>query len=744
MNEVLQLIGKLDSKGRTKVAVGPAMIPAGKSISADKITNLSIDLEEVIAFWNKDTFGIIPLVRVTYVSTVAKSNRISKLLKDRSLQSINDQIVGAEFTDEAEPRHIITYRVSMDALRRSLVLIDKVKEIATKDFNGLITADDVAKINSGDISFNSDGVSKSTFTSVIKDCYYLDSISVKGPYEQKITENQLVSVYNTGLQYYELIRRIGPSFRPTDRFDEFTWVVTPEQFEKINSVAPYLISMQVKDIAEYPIIKRDTSAYEAISIPDPVDEPVIGVIDTLFSTDAYFSKWVEYHQELPDEIIEVEDFNHGTEVTSIIVDGPSLNKELDDGCGRFRVRHFGVSKDKRTSSLDIIRKIRQIVETNRDIKVWNLSLGSNLPISNNFMSPEGAILDQLQYENDVIFIIAGTNNNDNDYSFPPIGSPADSLNAITVNCIDYGDQPVSFTRRGPVLRFFNKPDVSTFGGVRKDKIQVYGPHGFRKVCGTSYAAPWIARKAAYLIHIMNLTKEAAKALLIDSAAGWKTDISNIALIGYGSVPTRIENIINSPDDEIRFFINGTSLAYDTYTSDIPVPYTKKGFPFRFKVTMCYTPRCHRNQGVDYTDTDLDIHFGRYNGTSLKSINNNEQGEPVFINLPEGKARSQFRKWDNVKHINEGLIDNPRHKKMAKDKGFFWGMSVKAIERLDDKPGRGMPFCAVVTMKSIDKVNRFDQFRQMCNTTHKWTVIPLSQNVMVETYHIAEEELEFEE
>ena len=744
MNEVLYLRGNMKSKAKAKKAIGPARIPRKTVVSSEKLEKLIGDLEDVISFWEKDDFGIIPLVRVTYIATVAKSNRISKLLRKNSAESINGQIVGAEFTNDKEARHVITYKVPISTLNDSLNLLQNVKKEMDMYFRGKVTSEDLEKVNANHKVIRTKSLSKSTFSSVIKDCYYVSAFSVKREESVKITDNQLITIYDTGIQYDELIKKFGNHFRPTDYLDELTWVVTPEQFSIINNIAPYLISMSVKDIAEYPVIERNIQDKQMLYIPDPTDEPTIGVIDTLFSKDVYFSKWVEYHQEIPEDIIKAEDYNHGTEVTSIIVDGPTLNKGLDDGCGRFRVRHFGVSQDRRTSSIDIIRKIRRIIEANRDIKVWNLSLGSNLPVSPNFVSPEGAILDQLQYEYDVIFIIAGTNNKAEDHSYPVIGSPADSLNAITVNSIDYGDKIVSYARRGPVLRFFNKPDVSAFGGVNEERITVYGPSGYRKVYGTSYAAPWIARKVAYLMHVMNMTKEAAKALLIDSAAKWNTDIRKITLMGYGSVPRRIEDIISTPDDEIRFFINGTSLDYDTYTSDIPVPYTAKGFPFRFKVTMCYTPRCHRNQGVDYTDTDLDIHFGRYNGTKITSINNNEQGEPVLLNLPEGKARADFRKWDNVKHINEGLIDNPRHKKMNADKGFYWGMSIKTIERLDDKPGHGMPFSVVITMKSIDKVNRFAQFKQMCETTHKWTVIPLNQEAMVETYHSAEAEVEFED
>ena len=39
--------------------------------------------------------------------------------------------------------------------------------------------------------------------------------------------------------------------------------------------------------------------------------------------------------------------------------------------------------------------------------------------------------------------------------------------------------------------------------------------------GTSFAAPWISRKLCYLIDVMGLPKEVAKALIIDAAAGWE-------------------------------------------------------------------------------------------------------------------------------------------------------------------------------------------------------------------------------
>ena len=202
------------------------------------------------------------------------------------------------------------------------------------------------------------------------------------------------------------------------------------------------------------------------------------------------------------------DYEHGTAVSYIIVDGPQGNPELADGCGRFRVRHFGVATNNGFSSFTVLKMIRNIVASNRDIKVWNLSLGSKLEIKPNFISPEAAELDRIQSEYDVIFVVAGT-------SIPAgvtkknmrIGSPADSLNSMVVNAVDFAGNSASYTRIGPVLSFFHKPDVSYYGGdgtVYTDKMVVCKDDmGAAYVAGTSFAAPWISRKLAYLIHIMD-------------------------------------------------------------------------------------------------------------------------------------------------------------------------------------------------------------------------------------------------
>lgn len=467
---------------------------------------------------------------------------------------------------------------------------------------------------------------------------------------------------------------------------------------------------------------------------------LIGVIDTMFDENVYFSKWVEFKNMLPKDIpLSPSDYKHGTAVSSIIVDGPSANPRMDDGCGRFRVRHFGVAAGNQFSSFTILRNINEIISTNKDIKVWNLSLGSKLEINPNFISPEAAILDRIQYENDVMFVIAGTNKVSTEKQPKAIGAPADSINSLVVNSVDFNKRPASYTRQGPVLSFFTKPDISYYGGDGTNNIRVCTSTGEAFVRGTSFAAPWIARKMSYLINILGLSREVAKALIINAATGWNKQEVDSSLIGHGIVPMKIDDVVRCPDAEIQFVLSGISEKYDTYNYNIPVPISKDKHPFIAKATLCYFPCCSRNQGVDYTNTELEIQFGRLTDNGIKPIDNNYQSAEAEHFTWEEDARRYFRKWDNVKHIREISKKGNRAKKYY-NKGI-WGVSLKTKERLDEKYGVGIKFGIVVTLKEIDGVNRIDDFIKNCSL-RGWLVNKIDVENRIDIYNVAEEEIDF--
>lgn len=739
MNNLLQLKGKFEQvKGRSKP--GGPKLPKGTSVKIEQLESLFCDLKQLKMFWETDELLSGALVSIIYKTVVAKSNRAKGILSKGNFKA-NKSIVGAKFIGDEKKQHVITHYVSMDILNDSIKKITACINKVKNEYDGIITSEDIERINSKQIHYNDKLIAKTNFLSIIVDAHYIQKLSIPDEREN-IKENSIVTIYKTDEKTAVLMEKLGIRVMPYRIIDETTMLLTPEQLELLKEKAPYLISMAVSDLST--LTKADFFAIEddISKIPKPSNEPVIGVIDTMFDKRVYFSEWVEFKNMLSEEIeLVTEDYFHGTAVSSIVVDGPNINPTLDDGCGRFRVRHFGVATARNFSSFTVLRAIKEIIASNRDVKVWNLSLGSVLEINPNFISAEAAILDRIQYENDVIFVVAGTNKVAGDTTVKSIGSPADSINSIVVNSVNFNNEPATYSRVGPVLSFFTKPDVSYYGGDEKEYIKVCAPLGEVGIKGTSFAAPWIARKMSYLIDVMGLSKEIAKALLIDSASGW--DKKNISrnILGYGVVPIKIEDIINSANDEIKFVISGVSEAYDTYNYNLPVPIDKDKHPFIAKATLCYFPCCERNQGVDYTNTEFDISFGRLKGNAIKPIDNNVQSSDDIHYLKEESARALFRKWDNIKQVRE-VIKNATRAKKVYETGL-WGISIKTKERLEEKYGEGLKFGLVITLKEINGINRVDEFIQQCSL-RGWLVNRVDVDNRIDIYNLAEEEIEFDD
>ena len=376
--------------------------------------------------------------------------------------------------------------------------------------------------------------------------------------------------------------------------------------------------------------------------------------------------------------------------------------------------------------------------------MWNLSLGTNDEVSKNFISYDAAILDELQAQKNIIFVISGTNDNRSERSeILRVGSPADSLNSLVVNSVRRDETPASYSRKGNILSFFNKPDVSYYGGDYDERIKVYIGDGEINEYGTSFAAPWISRKLCYLIDIMGMPREIAKALIIDSAAGWQYKLGtykNKDILGYGVVPIHISDILSSDNGEIRFIVYGTSQSYKTVNYTIPVPRDDEDkYPYIARATMCYFPECTRAQGVDYTNRELSLKFGRIKSNdTIDDINDNVQDEEG-THTDERQSRKDFRKWENTKFISKILKNNRALKSYGER---LWGISVISKERLSSQMKKELNFGVVITLKEINNINRIDDFIKAC-TLRGFIVSELNIERYIEEYNTNQEEVIFD-
>ncbi len=745
MHNILRLKKTFQSKKSSFHPVFPSL-PTNSFVESRHLKKLIRQLEDILAYWKTDTRIGGALVSVRYTRIVAKSNRIRALLVNPT-----KSIRGARFEqteDKSKYRHVFTHFVSLEDIEKTIFLLQTVDKIVSEQYQGKISDKDIEQINKTEWRTTTQ-ISKSNFVQTIRDAYYVERFDIDRM-KKDIYEESVITIYRTNKDTKQLLSDFGINIYDDRIINGTTLRLFPAEIKKLQDQASYLIAMSVTDFNKISFEDIEAEIGESQRdeiIPKPYREPIIGVFDTPFNESVYFNEWVEYHNMLGEIPVRDEDYRHGTAVSSILVDGPKGNPSLDDGCGRFRVRHFGVATKRGFSAFTLLRQLEQVIAENTDIKVWNLSLGSVLEINDNFISPVAAELDRLQNEYDVVFVVAGTNRPKSETKKNMrIGSPADSLNSIVVNSVDFKVKPASYTRVGPVLSFFHKPDLSYYGGDGNkisDKICVCSDNmGASYEAGTSFAAPWIARKLAYLIYIVGINREAAKALLIDSAAGWKNEISNRT--GYGVVPCHIGDIIKTKNDEIRFFITGNINEYETYDYSLPVPVVKGKHPFFARATLVYFPCCNRDQGVDYTCTEMDFKFGRVTQTNgkiqIKDIKRNRQADEGLQVIYEQDARNDYRKWDNVKHFLDQIT--PRARERQAYNAGMWGINIKMKERTDEKKGVGLAFGIVVTLKEMHQVDRYDDFLKLCQS-NGWFVQSIDAKASLDIYLRQEENIQFE-
>lgn len=750
MNPLLQVKLRFTGEKNTQKP-GARNLRAKAETSTEKIDELIDSLRAVLRFY-KDNSRITNnvMIDVWYNDIIAKSNRVRELLKP-SKHSTNDTVVGARFSDapEGEENHIITHYVDEKTICKTIEELQVAKEFLLKRLGGKATPMNFTEPNCS-IDYEGFSIGKGKLRDLIIDCSVVEKFDVPRVTSIPDRDNFLITFYKSELSLSLLLEklRVDDTQLPYMAYGDNTISVTRDLFEIINDKIPYMISMISTDISSITLEDIYPKSRDEYDIPEPQNEPVIGVIDTFFDESVYFSKWVDNKDYISDLEKYQNDLtlrDHGTEVTSIIVDGPRMNPWLDDGCGRFRVRHFGVCSS-RISTIRLVKKIKDIVNENPDIHVWNLSLGTDDEVSKNFVSFDAAALDEIQAKKNVIFVVSGTDDNrEIQEGILKVGAPADSLNSLVVNSVRRDGQPAGYSRKGNILSFYNKPDISYYGGDFNDRITAYTSYGTEEVYGTSFAAPWISRKMCYLIDVMGMPKEIAKALIIDSAASWdyKTmSANNKSIMGYGVVPIDIRKIVETESDEIRFVVYGTSDSYRTANYAIPVPKDDDNkYPYIARATLCYFPKCSRTQGVDYTDRELSLKFGRIinDKGKISDINDNVQDD-ADSRMDERQSRKEFRKWDNTKFISRIVKNNNKPVKSYDDR--LWGLSVTSKERLSTQMRLPLNFGVVVTLKEINGINRIEDFIKAC-ILRGWIVNRIDVQNQLDIYAAGQEEIHFE-
>ena len=394
--------------------------------------------------------------------------------------------------------------------------------------------------------------------------------------------------------------------------------------------------------------------------------PIIGVLDTGIANNEFLKSW-KTENEFSSYPSEYCDPSHGTFVSGVIEYGDEINGSKFTALPGVRLFDATVYPDEKKEKIyadDLVEHIREAVERNNTIKVWNLSLGTSDEASLDEFSDFGMALDNIQDENNVLIIKSAGNCTNFMRQHPKsrIAKSADSVRAVVVGSIsetqgkfDYAmpNSPSPFTRTGPGPSSIIKPDLVFYGGnagMQDGKLCTSGvvsltPDGqFASNVGTSFSTPWVTRMVAELSYLMNQEFDPLllRALLIHNSK-YPSDCTmnmtdKVMQMGFG-MPSSVQEMLYNSSDEITLILRDT-LERGSFIEMFDFPYPaslvdENGyFTGQIILTLVTKSLIDDKQAGEYCQSNIDVLFGTYASEKDRDTN-----KPTIKN-PKGVDEAQ--------------------------------------------------------------------------------------------------------
>ncbi len=485
--------------------------------------------------------------------------------------------------------------------------------------------------------------------------------------------------------------------------------------------------------------------------------PKICVVDGGVSD--IYDQWIEDRWGLisPSD----KDENHGTFIAGLALFGQTLNgsaicREVD-GC---KIIDLDIlpRPDKYTSyyskPLEFFVELEGAVQeltTRTGVRIFNFSLNVEEHATTKGYSLPAQILDKIAEENEVIFVISAGNTEPNDIrrEWPSdhfealkilassrndtIKKPAESCRNISVTALNPpnidGVIPFALSNyscRGPGLRVGLKPDLAHVGGSGTTHSAL--GHGLLSLditgkivdgCGTSYAAPNVAKTLASLDHAIEgvVSRETLIALGIHHAVLPESlndkNLRNITkhLVGFG-IPNGSEEILNGDPSAITLVfanraINGHKMSFKF---SWPSSLVRDGKCFgHAKLTIVSTPLFDYRYGSEFVRINIDAALRQ------QQRNGNYLGRLNAIYTPEDGDGSLYEK-DQIEHSFKWSPVKVYEKTFPKGVGptTDWSLDVEYLARDGvSLPRDGVPFTAILTISDPENEKPvFSDMRQM--------------------------------
>lgn len=341
----------------------------------------------------------------------------------------------------------------------------------------------------------------------------------------------------------------------------------------------------------------------------------------------------------------------------------------------------------------VLDRIKEEVET-KGHRIVNLSLGPTLAVEDD-MEPNRwtSELDQLAWENDVLFVVAAGNDGDKDQAagLHRVQVPADMANGIAVGACD-APAPVTPWARAPYSSMGPgrhgarvQPLGVQFGGTDSRMFNVLRADGtFLEAAGTSFAAPITTHALADLVtRLPRVNSSVLRAFTTHFAERPRSHVKLRDEVGYGRQPLTYGELLDCAPGEAHVLYVDDITRGDLLGYQIAMP-AALTTNVKLQMTLAYASPVDPTQPTEYTSASLELalrphhrvhtfrppqgvaeknrtlDIGGVEARQLLSDGWSPSQEPVTKSLgaaKSGSAEAQLRdsgKWETVRHYRVTL------------------------------------------------------------------------------------------
>ncbi|PJG65498.1 S8 family peptidase [Acinetobacter seifertii] len=473
--------------------------------------------------------------------------------------------------------------------------------------------------------------------------------------------------------------------------------------------------------------------------------PVVGIIDSGVADLDALNSWSIGSSDFVFPNMKKTD--HGTFIAGLVSAGKELNSlpELEESECKFY--DLGIYPDEKKFSyyypngfIDFLEQLEiEIADAvSQGVRIFNMSLSVETLVEDTRYSFFANTIDQICDKYDVIFVLPAGNLDQNTVRKPwpstdkdalqmlaeyrhsgkdRIFQPADSLRSITVGALDPSSitghvKPAQYTRKGPGPSYGAKPDIAHVGGglAKSHGLFSISPDGnLCQGCGTSYAAPLVAKTLAALDFAIEgkVPRETLSGLLLHNSEVPQIlqtkNLKRIAkdYVGVG-LPQNASSSLLLNNHEITMVFNGEIGHRQQMVFDFAWPsclVTPEGKCLgSVKITTVYRPPIERENGAEFVLVNINTWLRQAKidkdtgNISYRGMIRNEKADSGL----EKERIAQGAKWWPIKQSNDVFVEGVGQSSQCR-------LVVEPLTRADYVIKEPIPFSAIVTISDPNQV-----------------------------------------